>query len=104
MPALRAERDLDSLVSREAAFLLNNLLFIAVTFAIFWGTIFPLISEAVRDVKVSVGAPYFQTVNGPILLGIVLLMGIGPLLPWRRATRRQLGNAPSWCRSSPRSS
>ncbi len=93
MPALRAERDLDSLVSREAAFLLNNLLFIAVTFAIFWGTIFPLISEAVREVKVSVGAPYFQMVNGPILLGIVLLMGIGPLLPWRRATRRQLGKA-----------
>ncbi|CAA9570074.1 MAG: Cytochrome c heme lyase subunit CcmF [uncultured Thermomicrobiales bacterium] len=93
MPALRAERDLDSLLSREAAFLLNNLLFIAVTFAIFWGTIFPLISEAIRDVKVSVGAPYFQMVNGPILLGIVLLMGIGPLLPWRRATRRQLGKA-----------
>ncbi len=93
MPALRAERDLDSLISREAAFLLNNLLFIAVTFAIFWGTIFPLISEALQDVKVSVGAPYFQMVNGPLLLGIVLLMGIGPMLPWRRATRQQLGKA-----------
>ncbi len=93
MPTLRADRDLDSLVSREAAFLLNNLLFVAVTFAIFWGTIYPLISEAVRGVKVSVGAPYFQKVNGPILLGLVLLMGIGPLLPWRRATRRQLERA-----------
>ena len=93
MPALRAERDLDSLVSREAAFLLNNLLFVAVTFAIFWGTIYPLISEAVRGVKVSVGAPYFQRVNGPLLLGLVVLMGIGPLLPWRRATAQQVRRA-----------
>lgn len=93
MPALRAERDLDSLISREAAFLLNNLLFLAVTFAIFWGTIYPLLSEAIRDLKVSVGAPYFQRVNGPILLGIVVLMGIGPLLPWRRASRQQLRRA-----------
>jgi cytochrome c-type biogenesis protein CcmF len=93
MPALRAERDLDSVVSREAAFLLNNLLFIAVTFAIFWGTIYPLISEVVRDVRVSVGPPYFQRVNGPILLGLVVLMGIGPLLPWRRATVQQLRKA-----------
>src|SRR5215210_1153399 len=93
MPALRAQRDLDSLVSREAAFLLNNLLFLAVAFATFWGTIYPLISEAVRDVRVSVGAPYFQRVNGPILLALVALMGIGPLLPWRRATRRQVERA-----------
>jgi cytochrome c-type biogenesis protein CcmF len=93
MPSLRAERDLDSLISREAAFLLNNLLFIAVTFAIFWGTIFPLISEAIQDLRVSVGAPYFQRVTGPLLLGIVLMMGVGPLLPWRRATRRQLERA-----------
>ncbi|MGN6809870.1 MAG: heme lyase CcmF/NrfE family subunit [Thermomicrobiales bacterium] len=93
MPALRAERDLDSLISREAAFLLNNLLFLAATFAIFWGTIYPLLSEAVRGLKVSVGAPYFQRVTGPILLGVVLLMGIGPLLPWRRASQRQLQRA-----------
>jgi cytochrome c-type biogenesis protein CcmF len=93
MPALRAERDLDSIVSREGAFLLNNLLFIAVTFAIFWGTIYPLISEAIRNVRVSVGPPYFQRVNGPILLGVVVLMGIGPLLPWRRATPQQLRRA-----------
>ena len=93
MPALRAERDLDSVVSREAAFLLNNLLFIAVTFAIFWGTIYPLISELIRDVRVSVGPPYFQRVNGPILLGIVVLMGIGPMMPWRRATAEQLRRA-----------
>jgi cytochrome c-type biogenesis protein CcmF len=93
MPALRAERDLDSIVSREAAFLLNNLLFIAVTFAVFWGTIYPLISEVIRDVRVSVGPPYFQRVNGPILLGLVVLMGIGPLLPWRRATAQQLRKA-----------
>lgn len=93
MPSLRAERDLDSLISREAAFLLNNLLFMAITFAIFWGTIFPLISEAVRDLRVSVGAPYFQRVTGPLLLAVVLLMGIGPLLPWRRASRQQLARA-----------
>jgi cytochrome c-type biogenesis protein CcmF len=93
MPALREGRDLDSLVSREAAFLLNNLLFLAVTFAIFWGTIYPLLAEAVRGVKISVGPPYFQRVAGPTLLALVALMGIGPLLPWRRATRRQLGAA-----------
>ncbi|HET8628010.1 MAG TPA: heme lyase CcmF/NrfE family subunit [Thermomicrobiales bacterium] len=93
MPALRTTRDLDSLVSREAAFLLNNLLFLALAFAIFWGTIFPLISEAVRDIKVSVGAPYFQRVTGPLLLALIALMGIGPLMPWRRATRRQLERA-----------
>lgn len=90
MPALRVQRDLDSLVSRESAFLLNNLLFLALTFAIFWGTIFPLISEALQGLKVSVGAPYFQRVNGPLLLALVALMGIGPLLPWRRASGRQL--------------
>ena len=93
MSALRAEREIDSLVSREAAFLLNNLLFLATVFAIFWGTIFPLISEAVRGVKVSVGPPYFERVNGPLLLAIVALMGIGPLLPWRRASREQLRRA-----------
>lgn len=90
MPALRAQRELESLVSRESAFLLNNLFFLALTFAIFWGTIFPLISEAVQGLKVSVGAPYFQRVNGPLLLTLVALMGVGPLLPWRRATGRQL--------------
>ncbi len=93
MPALRADRDLDSLLSREAAFLLNNLLFLAVTFAIFWGTIYPLIAEATQGLRVSVGPPYFQRVNGPLLLAVVALMGIGPLLPWRRASRRQLRRA-----------
>lgn len=82
---LRSENELDSLLSREAAFLLNNLLFLALLFAVFWGTIFPLVSEAIQGVKLTVGPPYFNQVAGPILLGLVALMGVGPLMPWRRA-------------------
>jgi cytochrome c-type biogenesis protein CcmF len=93
LPRLRAENQLDSLLSREASFLINNLLFLGVTFAIFWGTIYPLVAEAIADQKVSVGPPYFKQVAGPLLGALLLLMGIGPLLPWRRATRQSLQNS-----------
>jgi cytochrome c-type biogenesis protein CcmF len=88
--ALREEHALDSLLSREAAFLLNNLLFIGVVFAIFWGSIFPLITEVVQGVKLTVGPPYFNQVAGPILMALVALMGVGPLMPWRRSTPEHL--------------
>lgn len=84
--ALAAEGELDSVVSRESAFLLNNVLLIAATFTVFFGTVFPLLSEAVRGVKVSVGAPFFNQVNIPVFLGLLFLMGVGPLIAWRRAS------------------
>src|SRR5919197_597494 len=90
LPRLRAENQLDSFLSREASFLINNLLFLGIVFAIFWGTIYPLVAEALADQKVSVGPPYFKQVAGPLLGGMLLLMGIGPLMPWRRASRDHL--------------
>jgi cytochrome c-type biogenesis protein CcmF len=90
LPQLRSNNQIDSLLSRESAFMLNNLLFLGIAFAIFWGTIYPLVAEAIADQKVSVGAPYFKQVAGPLLGAMLLLMGIGPLLPWRRASREQL--------------
>ncbi|HEY1297654.1 MAG TPA: heme lyase CcmF/NrfE family subunit [Chloroflexota bacterium] len=90
LPQLRSNNQIDSLLSRESAFMLNNLLFLGIAFAIFWGTIYPLVAEAIADQKVSVGPPYFKQVAGPLLGAMLLLMGIGPLLPWRRASREQL--------------
>jgi cytochrome c-type biogenesis protein CcmF len=83
---LRSEGELDSVVSRESAFLLNNVFLVAAAFTVFFGTVFPLLSEAVRGVKVSVGAPFFNQVNVPLFLSLVFLMGVGPLIAWRRAS------------------
>jgi cytochrome c-type biogenesis protein CcmF len=85
-PKLRSERPLESFLSREASFLVNNFLLLAVTFATLWGVVFPLFSELASDVEVSVSAPYFNRINGPLLLAVVFVMGIGPLLPWRSAS------------------
>lgn len=87
---LKGERELDALVSREAAFLLNNVIFLGVWFAVFWGTIYPIVSETLTGRRVFVGPPYFNQVAGPILLAMLVLMGIGPLLPWRRASVSKL--------------
>jgi cytochrome c-type biogenesis protein CcmF len=86
LPQLRSDNHLDSVLSREASFLLNNLLFLGLVFAIFWGTIFPLVSEAVQGTKITVGPPFFNQVAGPIMIVLVALMGVGPLMPWRRGT------------------
>ena len=83
---LKGETHLDSMVSRETAFLLNNALLVGFTFGVFLGTIFPLLAEAVTGRKMSVGAPYFNFVNAPIGLGLLFLMGVGPLIAWRRAS------------------
>jgi len=93
LPGLRSDNRLDSLLSREASFLLNNLLFLGIAFAIFWGTIYPLVAEAFTGARISVGPPYFQQVAGPLLGGILLLMGIAPLMPWRRASREHLARS-----------
>jgi cytochrome c-type biogenesis protein CcmF len=83
---LGAQGELDSIVSRESAFLLNNVLLVAATFTVFFGTVFPLLSEAVKGIKVSVGAPFFNQVNIPLFLSLIFLMGVGPLIAWRRAS------------------
>jgi cytochrome c-type biogenesis protein CcmF len=73
-------------VSRESAFLFNNLLFLAITFAVLYGTLYPLLVEAVSGQTVSVGAPWFNAVNVPIFLALLFLMGVGPALPWGAAS------------------
>jgi cytochrome c-type biogenesis protein CcmF len=83
--------ELDALLSRESVFLVNNVLLVAFCFTVFIGTIFPLLAEAVTGAKVSVGTPYFNWVSAPILLVTMLLMGAGPLVPWRRGSWAILG-------------
>jgi cytochrome c-type biogenesis protein CcmF len=90
LPQLRAEGTFDALLSRERSFLLNNLLLIGLAATVFWGTVFPLVSEAVRGTKVAVGPPFYQQVNGPLLVALLLLMGAGPLLAWRYTSQRNL--------------
>lgn len=87
---LKSDAEMESLVSRESTFLLNNLLLVGAAFAIFLGTVFPVISEAVRGVKISVGPPFFNQVNGPIFLAVILLTGICALIGWRRASIKNL--------------
>jgi cytochrome c-type biogenesis protein CcmF len=83
---LRSEHRLDSLLSREAMFLGNNLVLVGLAFVVFWGTFFPLISEAVTGTKAAVGPPWFDRYTVPLALVLVLLSGIGPVIAWRRAT------------------
>ena len=90
LPRLRPEHQFEALASREASFLFNNWLLLAALLAIFWGTIFPILSEAVRGQKITVAAPFYKAVSGPIFLALMLAMGIGPLLPWKRASPTQL--------------
>ncbi|HYN82951.1 MAG TPA: heme lyase CcmF/NrfE family subunit [Gemmatimonadaceae bacterium] len=83
---MEAEAELESMVSREAAFLYNNLILVGIAFSVLWGTIFPIITEAVRGEKITVGPPFFNAVNIPLGLLLLLLTGIGPLIAWRRAS------------------
>jgi cytochrome c-type biogenesis protein CcmF len=86
LPLLEAEAKLESMVSREASFLFNNLLFIGIAFSVLWGTLFPILSEWVQGTKVTVGPPFFNQVNIPLGLALLALTGIGPLIAWRRAS------------------
>jgi cytochrome c-type biogenesis protein CcmF len=86
LPDLKSENELDSLVSRESSFLFNNLILLAACFAVLWGTMFPVISEAVQGEQISVSAPFFNRVNIPIGLVLLFLTGVGPLLAWRRSS------------------
>ncbi|MDA0745190.1 MAG: heme lyase CcmF/NrfE family subunit [bacterium] len=87
---LKSNNQYESPVSRESGFLLNNLLFLGATFAVFWGTMFPVISEAVTGSKITVGPPFFNTVMIPIGLILLLLTGVGPLLAWRKTSGKSL--------------
>ena len=86
LPDLRAERRIESLASREAVFLVNNLLLVGLCAVIFWGTFFPLISEAITGDERSVGPPFFNAVTTPLAILLVLFTGIGPLLAWRQVS------------------
>lgn len=88
--ALRSENRFDSLFSRESAFLLNNVLFVAAAFTVLWGTIYPIVAEALTGVRLSVGPPFFNSVFVPIGLAIVALSGVGPLIAWRRMSAEGL--------------
>src|SRR3954463_9108886 len=89
---LEAKATLESMASREAAFLYNNLVFVGIAFSVLWGTLFPIISQwatGARD-KITVGPPFFNTVNVPLGLLLLALTGIGPLIAWRRASTSNL--------------
>lgn len=90
LPLLRSRNELDSLLSRESSFLYNNLLLVGIAFATLWGTLFPVISEAVRGVKITVGPPFFNKVNTPIGLALLGLTGLCPLIAWRKASAENL--------------
>ena len=96
LPLLRSKTKLESLVSREATFLYNNLLFVALTLTILWGVTFPILSEAVRGTAITVSKPYYNFFLRAFGLPLLLLMGIGPLVPWRRASLRSLERTFLW--------
>jgi cytochrome c-type biogenesis protein CcmF len=96
LPALETENELDSMISRESAFLFNNLLFLAACFAVLWGTMYPVLSEAIQGEKATVGPPWFNHVNIPLGLGLLALTGIGPLLAWRKSSLDSLRRNFTW--------
>jgi cytochrome c-type biogenesis protein CcmF len=96
LPLLRAKTKLESIVSREAAFLYNNLLLVAFCLTVLWGVVYPILSEAVRGERYTVGAPYYNFFLVVFGVPLLLLMGIGPLIAWRRASLRSLGKTFVW--------
>jgi cytochrome c-type biogenesis protein CcmF len=95
LPLLRSQARLDSLLSREAFFMLNNLVLVALCLVIFWGTFFPLISDALGD-EAKVGEPWFSGMTTPLALVLVALIAIGPMLAWRRMSVAGLGRVLRW--------
>src|SRR4051795_9318698 len=93
---LRTEHKLDSLLSREAMFLGNNLVLVGLAFVVFWGTFFPLISEALTGQKQSLGPPWYDKYTVPLALVLVLLSGVGPVIAWRRATPKNARRNFTW--------
>ncbi len=93
---LKSETHLESVLSRESSFLFNNLILLASTFAVLWGTMFPVLTEWVMGEKITVGAPFFNKVNIPIGLFLLFLTGVGPLIAWRRSSWESLRRAFYW--------
>ena len=91
--SLKSAQTLESALSRESAFLVNNLLFLGVAFVTLWGVVYPLISEMFQGETITVGQPYYNQVNGPLFLILILLMGVAPFLPWRHASWTTLRRA-----------
>ncbi len=90
LPQLRSSNQIESFVSRESAFLFNNLILVATTFAVMWGTMLPLFSEGFTGQEISVGPAFFNRVNVPFGIAILFLMGVGPVIAWRRASKKNL--------------
>jgi len=93
---LKSEAQLESVLSRESSFLFNNLVLLASCFAVLWGTLFPVISEAVTGEKISVDAPFYNRVQVPIGLFMLFLTGVGPLIAWRRSSFESLRKSFLW--------
>jgi len=91
--SLKSETEMTSMLSREALFLLNNLLFMSILVVCFWGVIFPLISELFTGQKVTVGPPFYERATAPLFAALMLLMGIAPLSAWGHSTIKTLGRA-----------
>ncbi|PZC50474.1 MAG: cytochrome c-type biogenesis protein CcmF [Chloroflexi bacterium] len=90
---LKGTASLDSMLSREAAFLANNILLLAIAFVTLWGVVFPLVSEVFQGTTVTVAAPFYNKVNGPLFFVLIFLMGVGPLIPWRNSSWGSLRKA-----------
>jgi cytochrome c-type biogenesis protein CcmF len=93
---LKSEVQMESVLSRESSFLFNNLVLLASCFAILWGTLFPVISEKFTGEKISVDAPFFNRINIPIAMFLLLLTGVGPLIAWRKSSFDSLRRAFLW--------
>jgi cytochrome c-type biogenesis protein CcmF len=93
---LVSENKLESLISRESSFLFNNLLLLVACFTVLWGTLFPVLSEWVQGTKITVGAPFFNKVNIPVAMLLLLLTGVGPLLAWRKTSFESLKRNFQW--------
>jgi cytochrome c-type biogenesis protein CcmF len=93
---LKSEASMESVLSRESSFLFNNLVLLASCFAILWGTLFPVISEKFTGEKISVDAPFFNRINIPIAMFLLLLTGVGPLIAWRKSSFDSLRRAFLW--------
>ncbi len=94
--ALASDNEIESPLSREGAFLLNNWILLGSAFAVLWGTVFPAISEALASQKVTIGAPYFNRVMVPLGLLLLALTGVGPLMAWRRTSPKSILRAFAW--------
>ena len=95
-PLLRSPSPITSLASKEGAFLLNNLLLISVAVTTFWGTVYPVVTEIFQGARISVGPPFYARVNVPLMLVLLGLLGVGPLLAWRRTSLPAVLRATRW--------